>query len=145
MAIRTRAELAADYATNFPDNSSRQITPANQRAMAQNISESMAMLRVPVVARTGTVETLDGVAAGSLITFDNASAITCTVNTGTLAIGESHLLLQLGAGQVTMVAGASMTILTDESLKLRKQNALAQLLCVSANTLLLFGNIEAAP
>lgn len=59
-----------------------------------------------VNAQTGTAYTLVAADNGKLVTLDNASAITLTVNTG-LPAGFNCTVLQKGAGQVTLAGSAT--------------------------------------
>lgn len=98
-------------------------------------------------AQTGTSYTLALADAGALVTLDNASPIALTVpDDGDVAfpVGTSILLAQIGAGQVTVTEDTSVTVVTPETLKLRKQGAQAALVKVASDTWLLDGNLEAA-
>lgn len=98
-------------------------------------------------AQTGTSYTLDLSDAGALVTLDNASPVTLTVPDNSdvaIPVGTSILLAQIGAGQVTVTEDTSVTVVTPETLKLRKQGAQAALVKIASNTWLLDGNLEAA-
>lgn len=98
--------------------------------------------------QSGTSYTLDLSDAGALVTLDNASPIALTVPDNddvAFPIGTSILLAQIGAGQVTVVEdNTSVTVITPETLKLRKQGAQAALVKIATDTWLLDGNLEAA-
>lgn len=59
--------------------------------------------------QTGTTYTLADSDNGKVVTLSNASGITVTVP-NSLATGFNCRLIQLGAGQVTVAAGASATM-----------------------------------
>jgi hypothetical protein len=59
-------------------------------------------------AQTGTTYTVIAGDIGKLITCNNASAITVTIPTG-LGAGFHASVQQMGAGAVTVAAGAGMT------------------------------------
>ena len=93
-------------------------------------------------AQTGTSYTLVAGDIGDLVTMTNAAASTVTVPTGLgLAAGERIDLAQLGAGQVTVVASGT-TVNATPGLKLRAQYSAATLICLSANTYLLVGDLS---
>lgn len=80
---------------------------------------------------------------GRLITFNKSTAVTCTVNgTLDLAIGQRIDILQLGVGQVTVVA-SSATVNGTPGLKLRAQYSAATVLCIAADTYVLLGDLAA--
>jgi hypothetical protein len=96
-------------------------------------------------AQTGTTYTLvlqD--ALNGVVTLSNASAITCTVppnSSVAFPVGASINLLQLGAGQVTVAAGAGVTLSAFSSkVKIAGQYGIATLLKTATDTWVLFGN-----
>ena len=96
-------------------------------------------------AQVGTTYTHVLKDSGKLITFNNASAITFTLNSNASVatpIGTEIQLMQLGAGQVT-VAITSDTLLATPGAKLRAQSSVARLLKVAATTWVLTGDISA--
>ena len=85
--------------------------------------------------------------AGELVSINKATATNLTVPPEAdvaFSVGTEILLAQLGTGQVTIVAGAGVTIRTAETLKLAKQYAAATLIKIGADEWLLTGNLEAA-
>jgi len=98
-------------------------------------------------AQTGTSYTLALTDAAKLITLTNAAAITLTVPpNGSVAfpIGSQMLLYQGGAGQVTITAGAGVTIRSQGSkLKLLAQYAVAGIVKVATDEWVAFGNLTA--
>jgi hypothetical protein len=55
MAVKTRAELAAQIAANFPDNNNKEITPAKQREYLTNELDSQSLLSEAVSANKTAV------------------------------------------------------------------------------------------
>ncbi len=73
-----------------------------------------------------------------------ASANNLTVPSSTFSAGTQILLSQYGAGQTTVVAGASMTIRSNGGkLKLSGQYSGATLVFISGTEAYLFGDITA--
>jgi hypothetical protein len=77
----------------------------------------------PINAQTGTTYTLVAADAGKIVTCTNASAITVTVPASTFSAGQSVIIGQGGAGQVTLAAGSGMTLHTTTTLKSKAQYA----------------------
>jgi hypothetical protein len=78
-----------------------------------------------------------------MITLNNASAVTVTVNGSTgLSAGQAIDLLQIGAGQVTVVA-SSVTVNSTPGLKFRARYSSATLFCVGSNDYVLIGDLSA--
>ena len=97
---------------------------------------------IDVNAQTGTTYTLVASDNGKTVTLNNGSAIALTVPTA-LGAGFSCLLVQLGAGVVTVSAGASATVNSRGSLvALNGQYAVASLIpTATANTYILAGDL----
>jgi hypothetical protein len=92
-----------------------------------------------VNAQTGTTYTLVAADKGKIVTLSNASTITLTVPSG-LGADFSCILLQLGAGQVT-VTGSGATINNRQShTKIAGQYGFATLFARAANTFILGGD-----
>jgi hypothetical protein len=89
-------------------------------------------------AQTGTTYTLLTSDNGKVITLSNASAITVTVPAG-LGQGFSCMLMQIGAGQVTLVASSTTINSFGSLLSLAGQHASATLFAYAADTLNLSG------
>lgn len=95
-------------------------------------------------AQTGTTYTLAASDKGKMVTLSNASAITLTVNNSVHAAGDRIDLAQIGAGQVTISAGAGMTIRQRQSYtKIAGQYGGATLWFISASECYLFGDLSA--
>lgn len=100
---------------------------------------------IPINAQIGTTYTLGIGDRGSLVTQDNAAAITTTVpldSAVAFKIGTTVSLCRLGAGQVSVVATGGVTILTEVGLKIKAINGFATLLKIAVNTWLLTGSLE---
>jgi len=97
--------------------------------------------------QTGTTYTFVLGDQGKLVTLDNASAISATVppnSSVAYPIGTKIDLLNKGAGQVTVVAGAGVTINTAQTLLLRAQWSAASLIKLATDTWVIVGDLEAA-
>ena len=96
-----------------------------------------------VNAQTGTTYTPTSSDNQTLVTLNNSSAITVTINTSlALATGQRIDFAQLGTGQVTFSA-SSTTVNGTPGLKLRARYSAASLVCLSSNTYLLIGDLSA--
>ena len=85
--------------------------------------------------------------AARAVEMNNASALDLTVPPNTdvaFPIGTQIVISQIGAGQVTVVAGSGVTIRTAETLKLAKQYAGATLYKRATDEWVLWGNLEAS-
>lgn len=100
------------------------------------------VLDIDVNAQTGTSYTLQASDNGIVVTLNNASAIALTVPTA-LGTGFSCILVQLGAGAVTVAAGASATVNSRGSLVATNgQYAVASIIpTATANTYILAGDL----
>ena len=89
------------------------LTPANLldyvNASMRAVNVSAGTLVAPVNAQTGTVYTIQGSDNNAVVTLNNAGAVTVTMP-NSLAVGFTCLLVQLGAGQVTVAAGSGAVI-----------------------------------
>lgn len=98
-------------------------------------------------AQTGTTYTLVMADGGEFVTLSNASAITATIppnSSVAFPVGTQVNLLQLGAGQVTVTAGAGVTIRSEGSkLKLKGQYATATCVKIATDEWVLLGNTAA--
>lgn len=102
------------------------------------------MAQLPLInAQTGTTYTLVLADAGKLVTLNNAGAITLTIpleSSVAFAIGTSVDLLQLGAGQVTVVGTAGVTLNGTPGLKSRAQYSSLTLIKIAADTWIAIGD-----
>ena len=97
--------------------------------------------------QTGTSYTIVLADAQKFVTMSNASASTWTVppnSSVAFTIGDQVNVVQLGAGQVTITAGAGVTINSEGSkLKLKGQYAAATVLKTGTDTWVAIGNLSA--
>jgi hypothetical protein len=94
--------------------------------------------------QTGTAYTLVAGDVGEYVTLNNASPITLTVPNNVFAAGDTVNIVQLGAGQVTIAAGAGITLNSQGAkLKLTGQYAAATVLFTSTSVAIVFGNLSA--
>lgn len=99
--------------------------------------------------QTSTAYTLVAGDAGKMVTLSNVAAITLTLprdSDATIAIGSYIDVYQLGAGQVTVVAGSGATLRVPAAMlaKSREQYSSLGVQKISANTYRIFGDMEAA-
>jgi len=99
-------------------------------------------------AQTGTTYTLVLGDAGSLVTLNNASAITLTVPANSsvaYSTGTRVDLVQLGAGKVSVAAAGGVTVnkTSEANAALANQYSAASLLKYDTDTWLLVGDLEA--
>lgn len=116
------------------------LTAANVNSITEGVND----LALAVVnAQTGTSYTLVLTDVAKVVTLSNASAITLTVppeSSVAWPTGTTIVLAQLGAGTVTVAAGAGVTINSvSGNLDISDQYAVATLLKTGTNTWLLFG------
>lgn len=142
--------MAATVST-VPASFAKEITPealawlqsieSSSNATSGDLALYSKILRT-VNPQTGTSYTLASTDSGNLVTLNNGSAITLTVPSG-LDVGCQIDLAQIGAGQVSVVAGAGVTIVSEDSkLKLAKQGSAATLVQYASNTFLLTGSLS---
>ncbi len=91
--------------------------------------------------QTGTTYTLQASDNGKIVTLNNALAINLTIPSG-LGSGFSVLLIQLGAGQVTVAAGGGVTMNSIAGAnKISAQYGSATLVAGASDVFVLLGNI----
>ena len=97
--------------------------------------------------QTGTTYTLALTDDGKLVEMNNASANTLTVppnSSVAFPVGSQILVLQTGAGQTTLVAGAGVTVNSkDGNLKLSAQWCAATLVKRATDTWVAIGDLTA--
>ena len=79
------------------------------------------------------------------VRMNSASAVNVTVppnSSVAFPVGKQITVVAVGAGQVTIVAGSGVSILTNETLKVRKQGSAVTLTKVSTNGWELAGDVE---
>ena len=97
-------------------------------------------------AQTGTSYSLVASDQDKLVTLSNAAAITLTIPPSVFSAGQLVNIQQIGAGQVTLAAGAGVTITstgaTSAAPKLRAQFSAATVVCTAANTFTVIGDLS---
>lgn len=115
------------------------LTAAQQNALATAM--------IALNAQTGTTYTTVLTDDGKLITCDNAAAIALTIppnSSVAYGIGTQLNIMQLGAGQVTITAGAGVTLRSSGSkLKTYGQYAVATCCKIATDTWVVVGNLAA--
>lgn len=124
----------------------RQTWTAGQVLTAAQLTQLQANSgwNLDTTTQTGTTYTLLIGDVGRYVTLNNAASITLTVPASVFAAGDTVNVVQLGAGQVTVTAGAGMTLNSEGSkLKLKAQYAVATILFTSATAAVVLGNLSA--
>lgn len=124
----------------------RQIFTASQVLTAAE-QNALATAMIAINAQTGTTYTTVLTDDGKLITCSNASAISVTIppnSSVAYGIGTQLNFAQLSTGQVTLVAGAGVTLNSaGTKLKLGAQYAVATCVKTDTNTWFVVGNLSA--
>ena len=116
-------------------------TPVLGAATATSVAaDTFTVSSSNVNAQTGTSYTLVNGDNGKVVTLSNASAITLTVPSG-LTAGFNVLLVQLGAGQVTITASSTTLNSYNSALKISGQYGQAALAYIASNTYSVGGNL----
>ena len=109
--------------------------------------DAVATAMIAINAQTGTTYTTVLADDGKLITCDNGSAIALTIppnSSVAYGIGTQINIMQLGAGTVTITAGAGVTLRSDGSkLKTNAQYAVATCCKIATDTWVVVGNLKA--
>ena len=109
--------------------------------------DAVATAMIAINAQTGTTYTTVLADDGKLITCSNASAIALTIppnSSVAYGIGTQINIAQLGAGQVTITAGAGVTLNSaGAKLKTDAQYAVATCVKTDTNTWFVVGNLKA--
>jgi C4-dicarboxylate-specific signal transduction histidine kinase len=126
-------------ATREVFTASQVLTAAEQNALATAM--------IAINAQTGASYTTVLADDGKLITVSNASANTLTIppnSSVAYGIGTQINIAQLGAGQVTITAGAGVTLNSSGAkLKLKDQYSVATCVKTDTNTWFVVGNLSA--
>ena len=108
---------------------------------------NLATAMIALNAQTGTTYTVVLADDGKLVTCDNAASIALTIppnSTAAFGIGTQINIMQLGAGQVTITAGAGVTLRSAGSkLKTNAQYAVATCCKIATDTWVVIGNLSA--
>lgn len=107
------------------------------------LSDQYQLTPQAINTQSGTTYTLRSSDNGKVVVFTNGSAVTLTIPSG-LGAGFNCSIIQYGAGQVTVSAGAGVTLrLRALANKTSGQYASASLLSVVANEYLFAGDTSA--
>lgn len=124
----------------------KQVFTAAQVLTAAQMN-AVATAMIAINAQTGTTYTTVLTDDGKLVTCDNASAIALTIppaSSVAYGIGTQINIMQLGAGQVTITAGAGVTLNSAGSkLKTNGQYAVATCAKIATDTWVVVGNLSA--
>jgi C4-dicarboxylate-specific signal transduction histidine kinase len=124
----------------------RQVFTASQVLTAAE-QNALATAMIAINAQTGTTYTTVLTDDGKLITCSNASAIALTIppnSSVAYGIGTQINIAQLGAGTVTITAGAGVTLNSaGAKLKTDAQYAVATCVKTDTNTWFVVGNLKA--
>ena len=106
---------------------------------------AVATAMVAINAQTGTTYTAVLSDDGKLVTCDNAASIALTIppnSSVAFGIGTQINIMQLGAGIVTITAGAGVTLRSASSkLKTNGQYAVATCCKIATDTWVVIGNL----
>lgn len=118
-----------------------------QAKLADRSVGSAELDNLTLNAQTGTTYTLVITDAHKLVTLSNASAVTLTIPADASVnfdVGDQVNLLQLGAGQVTVVGASGVTLRAQGTrIKMNGQYSLATVVKIAANEWVLVGNTVA--
>ena len=124
----------------------KQVFVANQILTAAQMN-AVATAMIAINAQTGTTYTTVLTDDGKLITCSNAAAIALTIppnSSVAYGIGTQINIAQLGAGTVTITAGAGVTLNSaGTKLKTDAQYAVATCVKTDTNTWFVVGNLKA--
>jgi C4-dicarboxylate-specific signal transduction histidine kinase len=124
----------------------RQVFTASQVLTAAE-QNALATAMIAINAQTGTTYTTVLTDDGKLITCSNAAAIALTIppnSSVAYGIGTQINIAQLGAGTVTITAGAGVTLNSaGAKLKTDAQYAVATCVKTDTNTWFVVGNLKA--
>lgn len=76
-----------------------------------------------------------------LVTVTSASTANVTVNSGIFSAGDIVYIARMGAGAVSVTAGAGVTLNGTPGISLRAQYSTGALICTASNTFLLVGDL----
>ena len=109
--------------------------------------DAVATAMIAINAQTGTTYTTVLADDGKLVTCDNASPIALTIppaSSVAYGIGTQINIMQLGAGQVTITAGAGVTLRSSgNKLKTKDQYSVATCAKIATDTWVVVGNLAA--
>ena len=110
-------------------------------------ANELATAILAVNTQTGTTYTFQLTDDGKIITMNNAASITATVPPNAsvaFGIGTQINILQLGAGTITITAGAGVTVYSSGTkLKTNDQYSTATIYKIATNIWVAVGNLKA--
>jgi len=105
-----------------------------------------AKINLAFNAQTGTTYTLVASDSSKLVTTSNAAAVTVTIPPSIFTAGEQVNVQSIGAGLTTFAAGSGVTITstgaTSAAPKLRAQFSACTVICTTANTFTIVGDLS---
>jgi hypothetical protein len=116
-----------------------ELLPMVQSGVTQRTTPR-AVQRIPVNNQTGTTYVLVAADAGRAVRCSNAAAIALTVPTGVFVVGDTILIRQVAAGQVT-ATGGTLNIPSGATAKTRVQGSVLTLHCVATDTFDVSGDL----
>ena len=109
--------------------------------------DAVATAMIAINAQTGTTYSVVLSDDGKLLTCDNAASIAVTIvpnSSVAFGIGTQINIMQLGAGTVTITAGAGVTLqIAGSKLKTDAQYAVATCAKIATDTWVVVGNLKA--
>ena len=140
--LPTDINLTSTYAwTGTHTFSTRPTFNSNTPYDSGNINEAV----VAINAQVGTTYTTLLTDRGNLVTLSNAAGIACTIppnSSVAYPVGSILTFAQIGAGQVTLTAGAGVTLNTEVGLLLNAQYAQASAVKTATDTWLVTGSLS---
>jgi len=109
---------------------------------ADNINEAL----VPIVDVSGIAYTTILSDRGSLLVCSNASPVGCTIppeSEVAYPIGTVISFMQQGAGQVSLIAGSGVNLLSENGLNINAQDGLATAIKIASDTWSVSGSMAA--
>ena len=107
-----------------------------------NVISAAQSVGIVFNSQTGTSYTVQPSDENKIITMNNASANTVTLNAGVFSGNVEFGIAQFGAGATTIVAGSGVTINSIGTLQAKGQYAMMGLLQISQDNWLLIGNMN---
>lgn len=129
---------------SLPTNINAGGTTAGHKSHSDTVHGLVNTMLTAIVLSTKTVSYTAVLAdAGQLTEFNSASALTFTIPANVFPVGTWLDVARIGAGTLTIVAGASVTIRvpTGTPLTLRAQYSTASLYCRAANEFVASGDL----
>jgi len=143
----TSAKLASSLTLVTPNigvATGTSLTVTGNVTATGNITATGTVVGHVATNAVGTSYTLLLADDGKIVEVNNAAANTLTVSpdsTTNFTVGTQILVIQTGAGQTTLTAGAGVTINATPGLKLRAQYSSATLIKRAANTWIALGDL----